>query len=114
MDKKHIKQKEDQKFALKKNSSEDCFSTSFSTSCSPESSSTSEPSVGGCVGNTIYVDSICGDDETARPFSSSYPYQTIKAAIGAAVGPAKNAVIEILVRPGTYPEGRIFLINNIS
>ena len=121
MDKQHLVKKEKNSkypgIVLDKHKpSKNCSSTESSTSCSSTSSdSTSECTTGGCVGNTIYVDSICGDDQTGRPFSSNYPYLTIKAAIAAAFSkPAKKAVIEILIRPGTYLEGRIFLINNIS
>lgn len=120
MDKQHLVKKEKNSkypgIVLDKHKpSKNFSSTESSTSCSSTSSeSTSECTTGGCVGNTIYVDSICGDDQTGRPFSSNYPYLTIKAAIAAASKPAKKAVIEILVRPGTYLEGRIFLINNIS
>ena len=108
-DKKHKDKKE--KKSKKCDSSESSSSTASSIICPPIPPTPIEI---GCVGNTVYVDSVCGNDETGKPFSSKFPFATINAAISSVKSATSSAVIEVIVRPGSYREGTIFLIDNIS
>jgi hypothetical protein len=49
------------------------------------------------VGSTLFVDATYGNNNTAKPYSPSYPYATIAAAVTAA-----SAGDLILINPGAY------------
>lgn len=67
------------------------------------------------VGNTIFVDSIFGDDETGVPDDETKPFRTINVALAVSqiyfVGPPGWL---IRIRPGIYEEGVISLPENTS
>lgn len=68
----------------------------------------------GLVGNTLFVDSVFGNNKTAQPFNGNLVYLTIREAIKAAIPLAQKGPIRISVRPGQYREGRLFPRSNMS
>ena len=61
------------------------------------------------VGNSLYVDSVNGNDGTGTSGDESLPYLTIAAAIADAVSGDS-----ILVRPGTYSESGLTVPSGVS
>ena len=62
------------------------------------------------IGNVLWVDSIHGNDSTAKPDRQEYPYLTIAAALNAA--PTSGSTV--LVRPGVYEEEGLVVNGNVS
>ncbi|MCH9718149.1 MAG: hypothetical protein K0U52_13880, partial [Gammaproteobacteria bacterium] len=62
------------------------------------------------IGNVLWVDSIHGNDSTAKPDRQEYPYLTIAAALNAA--PTSGSTV--LVRPGVYEEEGLVVNENVS
>ena len=108
------KEKREKKDKKSKKSLDPNFSDSSSSDSKGPILPTPVPVEPGCVGNTVYVDSICGNDATGKPFSSKFPFLTINTAINSVKENTKENIIEVIVRPGNYNEGIIFLRNNIS
>lgn len=65
-------------------------------------------------GNILFVDAIFGDDQTAEPFNGNLPYASIKAALKKVRCLNLDTVLEIFIRPGTYSEGKLKLVDNVS
>lgn len=63
---------------------------------------------------TYYVDAQYGDDGTGEPFNRNKPYQTITAAMNAAVTSGLNSTIHVW--PGTYTDANLGVTdgNNID
>jgi hypothetical protein len=66
------------------------------------------------VGNTVYVDAKFGNDKTGQVFTLNFPFATINAAIKALRKVKFTSTVEVIVRPGEYQEGIIYLIDGIS
>lgn len=66
------------------------------------------------AGNVLFVDAVFGNDVTAEPFNGNRPYASIKAALKKVHCLNLDQVLEIFIRPGTYSEGKLKLVDNVS